>query len=64
MKKVSIILTDWSVRESYHAIDYLNRQTILRQYYEIIWVEYYDHISAIFKEHADKNNIDKLNNNE
>jgi len=31
MKKVSIILFDWSVRESFHAIDYLNRQTICKE---------------------------------
>ena len=39
---VSIVLLDWSVRESYHVLDYLNNQTIQREQYEIIWIEYYD----------------------
>lgn len=39
---VSIILLDWSVRESYHILYYLNNQTIPREQYEIIWIEYYD----------------------
>lgn len=40
--KVSIILIDWSVRESFHILDYLNSQTVERNKYEIIWIEYYD----------------------
>lgn len=39
--KLSIILVDWSVRESFHILDYLNHQTIPREEYEIIWIEYY-----------------------
>ncbi len=39
--KVSIILLDWSCRESLHSLDYLNNQTISRNQYEIIWIEYY-----------------------
>ena len=39
--KVSIILLDWSCRESFHSLDYLNNQTISREQYEIIWIEYY-----------------------
>lgn len=39
--KVSIILCDWSVRESSHILDYLENQTISRDHYEIIWIEYY-----------------------
>lgn len=38
---VSIILLDWSVRESFHTLDYLNKQTVPREQYEIIWIEYY-----------------------
>lgn len=37
---VSIVLLDWSVRESFHSIDYLNQQTVARERYELIWVEY------------------------
>ncbi len=39
--KVSIVLLDWSCRESFHSLDYLNNQTISREQYEIIWIEYY-----------------------
>src|SRR5579872_5118929 len=41
-KKVSVILIDWSVRESFHSLDYLNRQTVSRNDYELIWVEFYE----------------------
>ena len=39
---VSIILIDWSVRESFHALHYLNEQTVDRNRYELIWIEFYD----------------------
>lgn len=39
--KLSIILLDWSCRESYHSLDYLNTQTVDRGRYEIIWIEFY-----------------------
>lgn len=38
---VSIILLDWSVRHSYHILDYLRDQTAARDRYEVIWIEYY-----------------------
>ena len=41
LSKVSIILLDWSCRESFHILHYLNDQTIQREKYEIIWIEYY-----------------------
>ncbi|MCK4602634.1 MAG: glycosyltransferase family 2 protein [Phycisphaerae bacterium] len=41
--KISILLIDWSCRESFHTIDYLNNQTMPREDYELLWVEYYDH---------------------
>jgi len=40
--ELSIVLLDWSVRESFHGLDYLARQTVARERYELIWVEYYD----------------------
>jgi hypothetical protein len=40
--KVSLVLLDWSCRESYHVLDYLSHQTIPREEYEIVWIEYYD----------------------
>ncbi|HEX4148702.1 MAG TPA: hypothetical protein VHY20_06935, partial [Pirellulales bacterium] len=38
---LTFVLLDWSCRESYHFLDYLNDQTAPRDSYEIIWVEYY-----------------------
>ena len=38
---MSIILLDWSVRESFHTLDYLNHQTYDRDRFEIIWIEFY-----------------------
>jgi len=43
--KISIILLDWKVRESFHTIQYLNRQDINRSDYEIIWVEFYNYVA-------------------
>src|SRR3954466_8830656 len=40
--KISVILIDWGVRESFHCLDYLNRQTVDRGEYELIWLEFYD----------------------
>ncbi len=37
----SIVLVDWSVRESHHALDYLAAQNVPRDRYEILWIEYY-----------------------
>lgn len=39
--KVSVVLLDWSCRESLHVLHYLSRQTVPRDQYEIIWIEYY-----------------------
>ena len=44
--KVSIILLDWSCRESFHVLTYLAGQTIPRKEFEIIWIEYYDRRSS------------------
>ncbi|HEX3655890.1 MAG TPA: glycosyltransferase family A protein [Pirellulales bacterium] len=38
---LTFVLLDWSCRESYHFLDYLNDQTAPRTTYEIIWIEYY-----------------------
>ncbi len=38
---VSLILLDWSCRESFHTLKYLSQQTVCREEYEIIWIEYY-----------------------
>jgi len=39
---ISIILLDWSIRESFHILYYLSDQTIPREQYEVIWIEYYN----------------------
>jgi hypothetical protein len=38
---ISFVLLDWSCRESLHILDYLNEQTLPRDRYEILWIEYY-----------------------
>lgn len=40
--EVSFILLDWSCRESFHMFHYLDRQSIQRDRYEVIWIEYYN----------------------
>lgn len=40
--ELSIVLLDWSCRESFHIFDYLAAQTVDRSKFEILWVEYYD----------------------
>ncbi len=43
--KVSLILADWSVRESFHLLHYLAQQTVPRDQFEVIVIEYYDRVS-------------------
>jgi len=57
--KLSIILRDWGVRESYHAVSYLNRQTLPRRDYEIIWVEYTSWRPRAIQEFVNQGKIDK-----
>jgi glycosyltransferase involved in cell wall biosynthesis len=40
--RISILLLDWNVRESFHTLHYLNQQTVPRDQYELIWLEFYD----------------------
>jgi hypothetical protein len=49
LPRVSIILLDWSCRESFHILEYLKNQTIPREQYEIIWIEYYNKHSSEIK---------------
>ncbi len=42
---VSVVLLDWCVRESFHTLDYLARQTVPRNQFEILWIEYYDKVA-------------------
>src|SRR3990167_3836478 len=47
--KVSFILFDWSVRESFHILDYFNRQIIPLEEFLIIWIEFYNRIPEDLK---------------
>lgn len=40
--ELSIVLLDWSCRESFHLFKYLSAQSVDREKFEILWVEYYD----------------------
>ena len=40
--KVSVIIVDWSCRESFHVLEYLNKQEAAREDYEVVWIEYYN----------------------
>src|SRR5882724_8062037 len=48
--KISIVLLDWSCRESFHILEYLENQTIPRNQYEVIWIEYYDRKAPAIEE--------------
>jgi hypothetical protein len=50
---VSLLLLDWSVRERFQALDYLSRQTVPRDRYELIWIELYDRVIPEAMEKAD-----------
>lgn len=39
--KVSLILLDWDVRESFHILDYLSKQDVPREDFEVIIVEFF-----------------------
>jgi hypothetical protein len=43
--KVSLILLDWSVRESFHLLHYLARQDVPRDTFEVLVIEYYSRVS-------------------
>ena len=39
--RVSLVLLDWSVRESFHLLHYLARQDVPRDTFEVLVIEYY-----------------------
>ncbi len=51
--KVSVILLDWSCRESFHSLHYLNKQSVPRDSYELLWVEYYNREAPQIQEQVD-----------
>ena len=52
--ELSIILLDWSVRESFHTLDYLNLQVCDRDSFEIIWIEFYGRHSEEIEKRFDR----------
>jgi hypothetical protein len=51
--QVSFVLVDWSCRESFHSLHYLNHQNIPRDQYEIIWVEFFDYKADAIQKRMD-----------
>jgi hypothetical protein len=47
--KVSLILLDWSVRESFHLLHYLEKQDVPRDAFEVVVVEYYSRVSEAIR---------------
>ena len=43
--RVSLILLDWSVRESFHLLHYLAKQNVPRDSFEVVIIEYYSRVS-------------------
>lgn len=50
MTKISVILADAGFREQFHTVDCLNQQTLPRQHYELLWIEYYGRVNSRLKE--------------
>jgi hypothetical protein len=50
--KVSLILLDWSVRESFHLLHYLARQDVPRDWFEVVVIEYYSRESEAIRKFA------------
>lgn len=42
---ISVITWDASFRESYHTVDFFNQQTLSKNKFEFIWVEFYSKIN-------------------
>ena len=50
---VSIILLDWSVRERFDSLHWLNQQSVSRESYELIWIDLYGRVVPEALEKAD-----------
>lgn len=51
--KVSVILLDWECRERFQTLDWLSKQDVPREYYELIWIELYNRVVPTVLEKAD-----------
>ena len=52
--RLSLILLDWSVRESFHLLHYLRHQSVDRDQFEVIFIEYYSRTAETLKEFANE----------
>jgi hypothetical protein len=52
--KVSLILLDWSVRESFHLLHYLGEQDLPRDAFEVLIIEYYSRVSGAIRRFEDQ----------
>lgn len=52
--KVSLILVDWTVRESFHLLHYLSKQDVPRDVFEVIIIEYYSRVSDAIRPFEDQ----------
>ena len=52
--RLSLILLDWSVRESFHLLHYLRHQSVDRDQFEVIVIEFYSRIAEPLKQFADE----------
>lgn len=52
--KISLILLDWSVRESFHLLHYLSKQDVQRDLFEVVIIEYYSRVSDAIQKFEDQ----------
>lgn len=58
---LSIVMVDGSFRENYYSIDFIEKQTLPNELYEILWVEYFSEInSSLYKKQKDLANLKVL----
>lgn len=57
--RLSILLIDWKVRESFHALEFLGRQDVARDLYEVIWIEHYEHRPPALARALDRGLLDR-----
>lgn len=51
--KLSILVQDWGVRESFHFFDYLKKQNISKNEFEIVFVDFYNELNPKIKNYFD-----------
>ena len=51
---ISILMVDGSFRENFHAVDFFCQQSLRREAYELIWVEFYSQVKSELREKISK----------